>query len=1145
VKEDEEMETLTRGVIVNLSPAVRRTQSSFFGFCKYALLVLVACVCSPAGLAAGGPTASPSATLSIAPVNPEFVAWQSKAATFNLELRDAEGHTLGLIPSPIDRSHLLTQTRVPAAQLEGLPPSYDLRTYGYVTPVKNQGGCGSCGAFASYGSLESWLLKNAAETWDFSENHLKNYHGFDYTPCEGCSADMSTAYLARWSGPVSEADDPYHDYDDRPSPGGPCRKYLERVLWFFTASDIKNALMTYGGLYVTMYMDSAYYNSSQYTYYYNGSNGANHAITLVGWDDNKVVTGAPGNGAWLLKNSWGTNWGDSGYFWISYYDSVAVQSAVAFCNAVSTLSYVTNYQYDPLGWTSATGYDSTTAWAANIFTATSNEQLKAVGLYAVANNVSYEIYVYDTFNGNTFSNLLGSVSGTLSNSGYHTVQLASPINLTTGNDFSIVVKFTSPGYNYPVSIETDIAGYSSGANASPGQSYISSDGGGFTDITTYYSNTNVCIKAFVRLQYTITASAGSNGVINPNGTFVKNCGENQQFEAIPETGYMVDKWYLDGNLAQTGGLIYTLNNIQADAIVLVNFKPTVVLTMSVSPSEAGITVPAIGTNEVAKNEAISISAQSNAGYSLMSWTAIPAENVVFGNANAPSTTAILSGNAIVTANFNAKPVADINATVNVLVITDANSVTLDATGSTDDGLPNPPGIMTYHWEKVSGPNTCNILDPNIAVTGVLFWGLGSYEFSVTVSDGQLQDVESATVDVVVDVAYVASDGDDNTGLGTIENPFATIQRGMDVVRDDGTVIVLTGTYYENIDFGGRKIMVKSVNPDDPSVVANTVIDANGSGSVVTFNSGEDANSVLAGFTITGGDTTLGGGIYIDGASPIIEKNVITSNSASSEGGGIYCQGGSAMIRYNKISNNYSSFVGGVSFESSFAVLQNNLIVDNTADYDSGVACLEGQPRIVNNTIAGNVSVYDNDSSGLLIASFSLSPIISNNIIAFNYGAPGVVDFGGFDPNYFSYNDVYGHPNGNYLSWVLPTPDQTGVNGNISVNPLFADTDANDYHLLPESLLIDAGDLSSDWSNEPRPNGGRINMGAYGNTSEASCSLAGDITWDKKVDFKDFAKLAFYWLQNEPSVDIAPLVSGDNIVDVGDLAVLAEHWLEGI
>jgi len=171
-----------------------------------------------------------------------------------------------------------------------------------------------------------------------------------------------------------------------------------------------------------------------------------HAVEIVGWGEDSV--GKDTVPYWIVKNSWGADWGDSGYFWISYYDSVAVKYSAAFCDAVSTESYATNYQYDPLGWTTSVGYGTTTAWAANIFTATANEQLTAVGLYAVDNAVSYVIYIYDNFDGSTFSGLLGSVSGTLTNSGYHTIPLTSPINLTAGNDFSIVVKFTTTGYSY-------------------------------------------------------------------------------------------------------------------------------------------------------------------------------------------------------------------------------------------------------------------------------------------------------------------------------------------------------------------------------------------------------------------------------------------------------------------------------------------------------------------------------------------------------------------------------------------------------------------------------------------------------------------------------------------------------------------------
>jgi len=440
----------------------------------------------------------PPSPLNAAPVNPEFIIWQDQVAALGVKMYDEEGHAFGHIPAPLDWSHLQSQ-KVTMQLLEGLPASYDLRSDGHVTSVKDQGNCGSCWAFATYGSLESWLLKNEVEAWDFSENHLKNYHSFDLSPCEGGNAYMSIAYLARWSGPVDEMDDPYHDWDDRPSPGGPSQKYLKSASWFFTDSDIKNSLMTYGAMYVSMRYESAAYDPCEYTYYYNGTNAANHGVTIVGWDDNKTVSGAPGDGAWLIKNSWGTGWGDAGYFWISYYDTKAVQYAVAFCNAVPTSSYATNYQYDPLGWTSSVGYGSSTAWAANVFTATADEGLKAVALYAVDNSLSYEIYIYDDFDGSTFSNLMGFTSGTLINSGYHTISLPSVIDLANGDDFSIVVKFTTTGYGYPIPIEDVYPGYSSGATASPGESYVSSNGSTFTDITNSFPNSNVCIKGLTAL----------------------------------------------------------------------------------------------------------------------------------------------------------------------------------------------------------------------------------------------------------------------------------------------------------------------------------------------------------------------------------------------------------------------------------------------------------------------------------------------------------------------------------------------------------------------------------------------------------------------------------------------------------------------
>ena len=461
------------------------------------------------------PVSAQEDTPLMAPLNPDFIDWQTSNAMLPLAAEEAQGEPVyhyGYTPPPFDWSHL--QLEPPLRLLRvGAPVSYDLRALGQITPVRDQGSCGSCWTFSAYGSLESWLKKNEAENTDFSENHLKNDHGFDGGPCDGGNSDMSTAYLTRWDGPVNESDDPYHDWDDRPSPGGAPPKYVKTTLRFANSSDIKNAIMTYGAVDTTMNMEAAYYNSGTFTYYYSGSNQVNHGVTVVGWDDNKVVTPAsgkpapPGSGAWIIKNSWGTGWGESGYFYISYYDTKAVKSAVAYADIVPASDYTSIYQYDPFGMIGSFGCGATT-WGANIFTPAADGYLGAVGFYALQNNTSYEIKVYDNFSSGQFSSLLGSVSGTATYAGYYTIDLPSLIAVTTGNSFGVVGKFTTPGYNTPVAYEFNYPGYSSGATAAAGQSYYSCGGTNFTDMTTTIDSTaNISLRAL-----TVSLDADGDGV---------------------------------------------------------------------------------------------------------------------------------------------------------------------------------------------------------------------------------------------------------------------------------------------------------------------------------------------------------------------------------------------------------------------------------------------------------------------------------------------------------------------------------------------------------------------------------------------------------------------------------------------------------
>ena len=134
----------------------------------------------------------------------------------------------------------------------------------------------------------------------------------------------------------------------------------------------------------TVHVNNAYYDNGSQPY-------GNHAVAIVGWDDsfdrNKFSPAAPGNGAFIIKNSWGTSWGEKGYFYISYYDTmVGYDELVAFTAPENPTEYTRIYSYDPLGVVGNMGYGSNTAWFANVFTAQDNEQIEAVSFY----NASYE-----------------------------------------------------------------------------------------------------------------------------------------------------------------------------------------------------------------------------------------------------------------------------------------------------------------------------------------------------------------------------------------------------------------------------------------------------------------------------------------------------------------------------------------------------------------------------------------------------------------------------------------------------------------------------------------------------------------------------------------------------------------------------------
>jgi C1A family cysteine protease len=481
-------------------------------------------------------TAYPQTNASIAPINPAFTAYLRARALGQWPMVTAEGRGLGAIPSPVGPISVRQELAPPMFHRAGLPSSYDLRTVtGKLPPVRNQGSAPTCWAFAAYGSLESCL--RPAEVWDFSENNMKNTHGFDWAHNYGGNRDMAVAYIARWGGPIDEADDPYNPSSGSSPPGLTPEKHVQDILYLPTrpsgAPDatvdgiIKQAVMDFGAVYTTMYWADADYNSATYAYYHAGGATLNHGVAIVGWDDafprSSFKTTPAGDGAFIVRNSWGSGWGQGGYFYLSYYDTrVARDENTVLCSAESPTNYGKVYQYDPLGRIAMTGAGGgETGWEANVFTATyTGEELRAVSTHAAVANTSYELRIYvnpspEPAGGDPVL----TQTGTFTYGGYHTVVLASPVTLQEGDKFSVVFKLTTPGWNYPLPLEYAVPGYSSAATASAGQSYRSANGTSWLDYTLIVPTANFCIKAFTSPgggpADTVTITDGPSGTPNP------------------------------------------------------------------------------------------------------------------------------------------------------------------------------------------------------------------------------------------------------------------------------------------------------------------------------------------------------------------------------------------------------------------------------------------------------------------------------------------------------------------------------------------------------------------------------------------------------------------------------------------------------
>ncbi len=359
----------------------------------------------------------------------------------------------GYRPPKVDLSYLTPTTgmlRAPAA-------SWDWRNNNGVTSVKDQNPYGTCWAFAAMGDFESKLLINDGYGPDYSELNVQACNPTSTDCNSGGNAWMSTNYLALL-GSVDESCDPYPGGCPSPTCINPSCSFLKQVIeWKVIPNDvtaIKNALTTYGPVYTSMYASFSGFSSydGSYCLTYTGTESPNHAVLIVGYDDSMCS----GNGAWIVKNSWGTGWGDNGYFYIQYGHAQIGSSSNVITGYKDYNPNETIYYYDEWGWWSSVGFGDGDDWGlAEITPANDNEYLYTIDFWAVNGPTTYDIWVYDDFDGsNAPTNLLvGPISGTVSEAGYYSEELSSPLPVVNGDPIYVVIEFNTGSYGYPVPMD--------------------------------------------------------------------------------------------------------------------------------------------------------------------------------------------------------------------------------------------------------------------------------------------------------------------------------------------------------------------------------------------------------------------------------------------------------------------------------------------------------------------------------------------------------------------------------------------------------------------------------------------------------------------------------------------------------------------
>ena len=574
----------------------------------------------------------------------------------------AEEPFYGFIPTPHAGTHAITDAYLrgegetvnyfrPGEPVQDLPSKYDSRDYNYVTSVKNQNPYGSCWAHGALASVESYMIKhgisvgtgaaattslNLSETQHCFFNYSYAYDaegmltGDRSTSSDSCmdqggNGEMSAYTLMRWTGAADESQSAlaysnastvnYNGLDSQYAYGSNV-SHVQNTVWIpgTNVDAVKQAIMEYGAGNISYYetgnaytyictIDTTSQSSSSHKW-------ANHAITVVGWDDSIAVSKFSPNrpskpGAWICKNSWGTGYFESGYCYISYEDTTMNEGYIYFYDAESIDNYQHNYQYDGTcnvvcygkGWSNSIGYYegfANNTKVANVFTVKGAETLRAISFCSWDEDLTYKVEIFKNPEaGNPSSGTLAaSKTGSVAFAGYYTIPLDAPIALAAGESFSVVITQSAPVADdngayihtpYDATFNnSSVVDWCRWVHADHGAtSYYLEPNGAWTDCP---ENGDYRIKAYTDdIQYNVEAVANDPalGTLTVNGT---------KIIAEPIDGYYVAGYEV---LSGTATAVININVINvapsSDCVIRIIFapKPTFSLSYMVSGTPEG------------------------------------------------------------------------------------------------------------------------------------------------------------------------------------------------------------------------------------------------------------------------------------------------------------------------------------------------------------------------------------------------------------------------------------------------------------------------------------------------------------------------------------------------------------------------------